>query len=266
MRFPWSTAVRTSLPVTGDAVTERLERKCHVPESRLLLATHLLRHCCRPDPQYRGGTITSLYLDTAELRHFHDSEQGNHDRQKVRIRWYDTPSAGATEVPVYLEVKSRRGALGSKRRSRHLVSAAALDPRRWWQGILPSHELSGWLAGLGYRSEAVLEPVLVVTYRRERFIEIQTGARLSLDQGIRARLVSPRLDRGEGWLQMAGGVLEIKGRAAELPTTLRSLRFLGLDQGRYSKYATSLAALLDDPGSMGRSSPSGRLHDFSTEP
>jgi hypothetical protein len=163
-------------------------------------------------------------------------------------------------------VKSRRGAFGSKRRNRLLVPAAALAPRRWRQGILPSHELSGWLAGLGYRSEAILEPVLVVTYRRERFIEIQTGSRLSLDQGIRARLVSPRLDRGEGWLLMAGGVLEIKGRTVELPTPLQPVRLLGLDQGRYSKYATSLAALLDEPGSVGRPWPSDSLEYLTTEP
>lgn len=40
-------------------------------------------------PLFNPRVINSVYFDTADLRLFHDSEEGVRPRKKVRIRWYD---------------------------------------------------------------------------------------------------------------------------------------------------------------------------------
>ena len=38
---------------------------------------------------FRPRVVSSIYLDTADMNMFHDSEEGVIPRKKVRIRWYD---------------------------------------------------------------------------------------------------------------------------------------------------------------------------------
>jgi hypothetical protein len=102
-------------------------------------------------------------------------------------------------------------------------------------------------------------PVIVISYQRYRFNEMLTGVRVSFDNDIRATVVAPELGRRERERRLTGGVIEVKGPSLELPFTLRRMRLLDVDWGRFSKYGSCLDAHFSEPGSVARLSPSGKI-------
>ena len=159
----------------------------------------------------------------------------------MRIRWYGSDmKKGAAEIPFYLEIKQRVGFASSKQRRRFLVPVSSIRPMH--QGILNKTTVLQTLASLGYFPEKPLRPVIVISYRRYRLSEIQTGVRVSFDRDIRASVVAADLGRQSGAVRLENGVIEVKGPSIDLPITLRRLRFLNIDWSRFSKYGNCLEA------------------------
>jgi hypothetical protein len=80
------------------------------------------------------------------------------------------------------------------------------------------------------------QPVLQLRYRRDRFTEPVTRARVSLDAEIRAAAVNHRFITACDTTALGLAVLEIKGAEEELPQRLRPLLRLGMRQRSFSKY------------------------------
>jgi len=221
----------------------------------------LLRQVCRPDREFPRNTVHSLYFDTPDLDQYERSAAGEYRKDKVRLRWYDENPAAAREVPVYLELKSRQGFASSKQRRRLAVPASKLEPAGLTEGIVSKTTLLETLAGFGYFPEQPLQPVILITYRRYRFNEVLTGVRVSFDRDIRARVVAAALGRPSlsGEISLPGGVIEVKGPTLSLPPTLRSIKLLDVDWSRFSKYGSCLDVYFSEPGSVARSSPSGKI-------
>lgn len=245
-------------PENALSSSERFERKFYLPSSAIPFASHLLGHCCPADRRYPRGTVHSVYYDTADLEHYEDSEQGSRSRKKVRIRWYDASQAADADIPVFVELKTKNGFAGSKQRKMRPISPPRLSLAAIRSGMLPYTQILRMLSEFDYTPESMLYPTLLISYQRLRFVEPMTGSRVSLDWNIRSTLVCPALGRGEPSLRMEGGVIEIKGRSGDLPSTLRSMRLLETDWSRYSKYATCMQTQLNETGSYGRLMPSGR--------
>jgi len=244
---------------SGNEKWERFERKFFVPPEKTSFARSLLSNICLRDSTYPRGMINSLYFDTPDLDHFEKSDDGSYERQKIRIRWYDSPNGRQAEVPVYLELKSKRGFASKKHRRKILVPAERLNRIGAGNTLVGRNTISWTLAEFGYFSEDPLLPVILIAYERFRFSEILTGTRLSFDWKIRSSLASPGLGYSESSLMLDGAVIEIKGPSMEIPISLRSLSTLGIDWTRFSKYASCLETQLTDPGSVGRFWPSGRV-------
>ncbi len=238
---------------------ERIERKFFITPGRSGFAYGLLRQMCRPDAQYPQGRINTLYFDTPDLDQHTRSSTGDFRKDKVRIRWYDAPREDADSVPVYVELKSRRGFATSKRRLGMDAPPANLLPANLGGGIIPQAVLLDTLAGFGHQAGGPLRPIIVVTYWRRRFTEAFTGVRVSLDTAIRSSMVAPELGGGERDLPLRGGVIEVKGPAFELPPTLRRISLLDVDWSRFSKYSHCIDAHLSQPGSVARLWPPGRV-------
>jgi hypothetical protein len=222
----------------------------------------LLRQVCRPDPEFPGDIVHSLYFDTVDLEQYERSAAGEFRKDKVRIRWYDCQPDAKGEVPAFIELKSRQGFASSKRRHRLPVPASWLEPARLVNGIVSKTVLSETLAGFAHFPEKPLRPVILITYRRYRFFEILTGERVSFDINICASVVDPQMARrpaATGEIALTGGVVEVKGPTLTLPLTLRRMKFLDVDWSRFSKYGACLDVYFDTPGSVGRLSPSGKL-------
>jgi len=239
--------------------TQRFERKFFVPPRNIGLAYALLRQVCRPDNEYPGGQVNSLYFDTPDLDYYTRSASGEFKKEKVRIRWYGENGDLGETVPVFLELKSRQGLASSKERQRALVSSESLRLAHLGTGIVDRSTLVEAMARFGHYPENSLRPIIMISYRRYRLSEMLTGARVSLDCDIRSSLVARELGHGERDLWLRGGVVEVKGPALELPATLRCMRLLDVDWSRFSKYCYCVESHLSDPGAVGRLWPSGRM-------
>ena len=221
----------------------------------------MLRQVCRPDREFPRDTVHSLYFDTPDLDQYEKSAAGEYRKDKVRIRWYGENPGETGEVTVYLELKSRQGFASSKQRCLLAVPPAQLEPAALARGIVSKTTLLETLAGFGYFPEKPLQPVILITYLRYRFNELLTGTRVSFDRDIRARVVTiaPGRVTLSGEIVLPGGVIEVKGPTLTLPPTLRGIKLLDVDWSRFSKYGSCLDAYFDEPGSVGRTSPPGRI-------
>jgi hypothetical protein len=221
---------------------QRFERKFAVLPVNIGLAYSFLRQICRPDKEYPRDRVHSLYFDTADLDQYQQSESGEFRKNKVRIRWYDSDIKEHEEVPVYLEIKSREGFASSKQRHKFTVPPLFLKPANLSRGILDKTTIIQTLAGFGYFLEKPIKPIIVISYQRYRFSEMQTGVRVSFDHDIRATVVAPELGLQRREIHLTGGVIEVKGPSLELPVTLRRMRLLDIDWSRFSKYGNCLDA------------------------
>ncbi len=264
----------TAGPVAVPPV-ERVEQKFFVPPQCRNLAFALLRRTCRADGEHPADQVNSLYFDTPGLEQHERSLAGEHTRDKVRIRWYgedhDPHRANGAEavseldsetsvVPAWLELKSRRGFASTKQRLQLEVPAAALANAALRYGIVPADVLQRAMACFGFFPRCSFHPVVAISYRRYRFIEPQTGFRISIDSRIRSTIVMPGIGRGERALELPGAVVEVKGPTFDVPPALRQIADLGSSWTRYSKYSSSLEGHAAAGGSVARLWPSGMLY------
>lgn len=241
------------------APTQRFERKFFILPRNLGFAYTFLRQVCRPDREYPKDQVYSLYFDTPDLEQYVRSASGDFRKDKVRIRWYNEITDYQGTTPVFLELKSREGFASSKQRQRFLIPSQRLQPTHLGGGIVDKTNLINTLARFGHFPERPLRPIIVISYWRCRFNEMQTGVRVSFDYDMSASVVAPELGHGEREIRLQGGVIEVKGPTLELPMTLRRMRLLDTDWSRFSKYGYCVETHLSDPGSVARFWPSGRM-------
>jgi hypothetical protein len=259
----WLNMLIKSKPQSGDVTRPgRFERKFYLPAAKIPFAAHLLMHCCMKDRQYPKGTIHSVYYDTTDDAALHDSSEGNPIRNKIRVRWYDTPQETSDTTPVFLELKSKDGFAGTKQRKKILVPTQRLTNPAMRGSILDLTTIHQTLFQFGYYPDGLLHPAIYISYRRLRFEDVLTGVRISLDGHIHSSMVLPHLNGHGGPLLMHGGVIEIKGPSMDIPRAVQSIRYLGTDWSRYSKFAACLEAQMENPGSVGRLWPSGRVEEM----
>ena len=242
--------------------TQRFERKFFVLPRNIGFAHAFLRQICRPDREYPKDQVFSLYFDTPDLDEYVRSAAGDFRKNKVRIRWYGSVDEDSETVPVFLELKSREGFASSKQRERFMVPSVQLQPYNLANGIVDKTALMSTLARFGHFPETPLKPMILITYLRHRYNEMQTGIRVSFDYDIGSSVVAHELGRREREIRLSGGVIEVKGPTLELPVTLRHMRILDTDWSRFSKYGYCMDAHLSDPGTVARFSPSGRMIDI----
>jgi hypothetical protein len=247
-------------------LSERVEQKFFVLPRQEALAFALLRRTCREDSLYAVGQVNSLYFDTPDLDQHQRSDAGDYSKDKVRIRWYghepDPHRVRGCErsdepVNVWLERKSRRGFASTKQRVVLVVPASKLVFDALPQGILPRGTLMQTIAGFGFYAHAPLVPVIAISYWRHRFVEPETGFRISIDSRIRSSMVMPGWGGGERALELPGAVIEIKGPRFEVPRSLREIAEIGSSWTRYSKYSSSLEGHQTRAGSTSRLWPNG---------
>jgi hypothetical protein len=259
--------------------SERVEQKFFIAPRRINPALALLLRCCRWASQFPEEQVNSLYFDTVDLDQHERSLAGEFAKDKVRIRWYgsehdphdDSPaseellepraitSLQTKTAPTWLELKSRRGVTSTKMRTVVEVPEMALALERLGAGIVSAQTLLQTMAAFGYLPKGRLFPVVVVSYRRRRFVEPRTGAGISLDSHIRSSTVLPGLGRGERGLELPGAVIELKGQTLDLPLCLRPLAEIGCSWTRYSKYSSSLEAHMSALGTVSRLWPPGTM-------
>jgi hypothetical protein len=265
----------TSPSSTAPRLKERVEQKFFILPDRESVAFALLRRVCRADREFPVGQVNSLYFDTPDLDQHQRSDSGEFAKDKIRIRWYgeeydphraggeacDGRASGCADelVRVWLELKSRRGFASTKQRLTLDVPASALTFTALPRGIVAPMTLARTMAGFGFFTYAPLRPVVAISYWRYRFVEPETGFRISIDSHVRSSVVMPGIGRGERGLELPGAVVEVKGSRFEVPRSLREIAEIGSSWTRFSKYSSSLDGHESACGSVSRLWPNGMM-------
>jgi hypothetical protein len=209
------------------------ELKFTLPAGRVHLARRRLESVCRRDPQFPAALVWTMYFDTPAKASLSEKINSDYLKRKIRVRWYSDLD-GCTSGPAFVEAKLRMGTRRSKVRARLPVDAEDIahwslqDPRLLAfprllreQGILP------WES---------LQPMMLIRYRRDRFIEPLSRTRVSLDADISGCAANPRFLSAPDLSPLATAVLEVKGDTDELPASLRPLLALGMRKSSFSKW------------------------------
>jgi len=166
--------------MSGVPDTHRYERKFAIEGAALAEVEHEVRH--HPAlffPEYAPRIVNNLYLDTPELRNYHQNVEGHSQRAKLRVRWYG-PLLGPVPQAV-LEQKCKWGHLGTKQSARLApfafgpeVSAARV---RLWLETNPLPD------NLRHEIRA-MAPTLVNRYCRQYFRSADRQVRLTIDSEL----------------------------------------------------------------------------------
>jgi hypothetical protein len=209
------------------------ELKFTLPAGRVHLARQRLDSLCRRDPEFPSAIVWTIYYDTPALVSLGEKLNSDYLKRKIRVRWY-SDLEGRVAGPAFVEAKLREGTRRSKARVRLPY---------------PAEEIAGWdlqdsrLLGIPLllREHGVLgqegwQPLMLIRYRRDRFIDPLTASRVSLDADISASAVNPRFVSAADLSPLATAVLEVKGGGDELPALLRPLLALGMHKRSFSKF------------------------------
>jgi SPX domain protein involved in polyphosphate accumulation len=237
--------------------TQRLELKYIIPEALAVrIRDFLLPYlemdsygATQPDHSY---PVHSLYLDSPEHHLYHSTINGDRNRFKLRIRFYE----GRPEAPVYFEIKRREdGAIYKQRCAvrRHAVGdvmAGRIPDRRDLMEETPEMERS-LLTFCRLVNQLQARPVAHVYYRREAWLSRGNNrTRVTMDRQVQTcrepsfrletKLTNPVLVFGDEV------VLELKfdGR---FPNWMRDLvQVFGLTQCSAAKYVDGLVRIREN--------------------
>ena len=217
----------------------RHELKLWLDARQTALLLPQLRRMLRPDPHGEDGRyrVTSLYLDSADLRCYRQTRDGLANRIKYRVRYY-----GARAERLVLEAKEKRGALVRKHRGPLAVedlpqllalvaSGSAKIPPVFARGCAGGLLPKVWV---GYTRTALVEPVqgLRVT------IDEDLGATAACGTALPGRLAPLQLSR---WRDAR--ILELKYERWLPAWLVETLRCVALAPEPISKYELGLGRI-----------------------
>lgn len=194
----------------------------------------------------RGGSypIVSLYLDSQDLQLCRESQQGQKNRFKLRIRSYtDEP-----EYPRFFEIKRRINRVILKSRARvmdqdvaTLLRGKLLPPQGYTtdEKALSQFQL--------YVASVQAGPMILIRYLRQAFESTsENRVRITFDRELYYKVTGEPCVRlgGTGWqhndLTTGYAILEIKFTGVYPEWLSRLVRFFNLEARSISKFVTSM--------------------------
>jgi hypothetical protein len=260
MNGPFSVRASAHRSLTGlDRLqSQRFELKFQIRPEVALAVRHFVRCYLdlddfglgRPDLSY---PVHSLYLDSDDLRLYRATVNGDSNRFKLRVRYYeDSP-----EAPVYLEIKRRRNECIHKQRARvrrecvpQLLAGGWPAPRHLCPPETP-RQLAALQAFCRLVKALSARPRAHVCYAREAWISRGSNAvRVTMDREIRCEpQFEARLCTGfHRPVSIFGDrvVLELKF-TDRFPSWFGDMtRAFGLVRGKAAKYVDGVTALGED--------------------
>jgi len=200
--------------------------------SHIILAW--LKNRCWKDPEYPAGLVSSIYYDTQSWHFLREKVNSDFLKQKIRVRWYSDIQTKDPSDESFLEAKFKTGGRREKTRIRVDISGR-------WLSQTPLHSQSlipiiQPLREKGVPTPGPVFPVFQITYKRWRFIEPVSRARINLDHEIQMPRVNHLMVPQTNPFSLRKAVFEIKGNVSELPPELFQLTALGCRKESFSKY------------------------------
>jgi len=170
---------------------QRFEIKYRISEFKAQEIRHFVSQYLALDPY--GATqadfsypVHSLYIDSASMKTFHDTINGNRNRYKLRIRYYEN----GDNQPVYFEIKRRFDRVIAKKRAkvnREEVPALLSGQMPVMDQVLvKSPEQFEALEHFCYLVNQIqARPKIHVAYRREAYeLEGSNAVRVTFDRQV----------------------------------------------------------------------------------
>lgn len=233
---------------------QRFEQKYLVTEETALRIRDFVRTHLDLDENGLGKldlsySVHSLYLDSATLETYWATVNGNKNRFKLRLRFYDNDPAS----PVFFEIKRRINNCTSKQRGgvRQCFVSLLLAGQMPEAGHLVSKEPRQLVALQGFcrlMENLQATPKLRISYLREAWVHPENNSvRVTMDRHVGAwpqmeaqfdpRMENPRRPFGQKV------ILEAKF-TNRFPEWFREMvRIFGLTQGTAAKYCEGVAAV-----------------------
>jgi hypothetical protein len=197
------------------------------------------RHPAAFRETYPARSVNNLYLDSPDLRGYHDHVNGVPHRTKTRIRWYGAWS-GCIGTPS-LERKFKRGLVSGK-------ISHGLPPLAVNGGVSRSELEAAFdganLPGLTRCALHHLWPSLLNRYQRHYFQSADRHFRLTVDSDLQFAATRPMHGGGVSFRAPAPmTVIELKFGLAEAETAARVTNALPFRLARCSKYVLGINSL-----------------------
>lgn len=249
-------------PAPPKLMTSRFEMKYLVSEAKAEALIQYLKPLLTQDAYSEKQSdgfypISSLYLDSDDLKLCRESLDGKKNRFKLRVRTY----ADASEAPIFLEIKRRMNAVILKNRSRSQRQEVA---------ALLNHVIDGPTGGCDdstkrqfyfYLRSIFAKPKVLIRYWRKAYMAGPGHqVRLTFDRDLSFKpMAQPKVElNGAGWYRvpLPGQIMEIKFNCAYPAWITEAVRRFGLQTQSVSKYTLGLrqASQLRLAANLGRDS------------
>lgn len=210
---------------------------------KLPLAISLLDSLYAGSDPYPQGVVKSLYYDSKENDCFQTCLEGNYEKEKYRLRWYDD------QANIQAQIKTKRSHRVAK--IKQLIEAKYLDRESLlnycWHEVTNSQNVSP-LFRYPPRCNKTLWPLIQINYHRRRYRAFDY--RFTIDSSISATANPSHPSKISGSTTIPFAVLEIKTRQ-ERPF-LPFLGHLSLSQTSMSKFALSIHMLLHNVDALNK--------------
>lgn len=233
---------------------QRFELKYRISESKAQQIRFFVQNYLPCDPygitqSDLSYTVNSLYIDSNELKTFRDTINGDRNRFKLRIRYYDYE-----DTPVYFEIKRRNDKVIRKKRAR--VHRWAVEELLAGQLPTMDHlvhktaEQKGILDEFSYLQNLLLaKPTMHVSYKREAYEPLESNfVRVTFDRDVKSKEVNGRylLTEEPGNFKVFGDnvILELKF-TDRFPNWLQEMtQLFHLRKESAAKYVDSIEGLM----------------------
>lgn len=205
----------------------------------------ILHHTCLPDRKYPENYISTVYYETEDLSSYYENLNGDTAKAKLRVRWYGG-AGGPEQEPreVFVEIKLKEGLEVKKARRRVHLSNASFNSSNL-TGLLWEDQLNQISTELGWKKHGRLYPLVLIQYKRSRFLDPFSGARIALDRRISVVSVNTDLLPTAQPTRLNSAILEIKG-GNRLPLVVSMIRGLVFRWESFSKYCICLEACIKE--------------------
>ena len=218
------------------------ETKFVLPNSRALIVRSWLAKRCLPDPEYAEGRISSIYFDSKDFMMLDEKLNSYYLKTKVRLRWYSSLAENKLFPALFLEVKRK---IGSARKKLRVKMSFGSD----WVASRPLHDpdyldVNRLIREQGIGIDQIIYPVFQLNYRRSRYVDTMTGARLSVDSDIHITRINRQMVHRIDERMLPYAVFEFKEKTGILPDWLVQVNALGeCKKGAFSKYSECYSQL-----------------------
>jgi hypothetical protein len=211
------------------------EIKYVIGNNRSLQIVKWLETTCRKDPEFPEGTVSSIYFDTKTWRCLNEKLNSDYLKTKIRIRWYADLENCIQSERAFVEAKLKTGAKREKIRRPLSLSGEQISQINLDDAMLL--KIPQLLYGEGVSRHGNVFPVFDIAYKRLRFIDPLSNARICFDFDIRTLRSNPGMIPCFNPFILNTAVFELKGETSHLPLSLYPLISMGFRKASFSKYS-----------------------------